>query len=573
MSELKRTEYPSTNKPWMRYYAHKTVTPIPNCTAYELLRQNNEAYLNDIALNYFDRKITYGELLSEIDGAAASFYALGIRQGDIVIVCSVNMPETVYTLYGLNRLGAVINLVDPRTNEETLHHYIDECNAKLVLTVDLAYPIIKKAVKGSTARQIITVSPGDSLPGTKKLLYRLKNRPLKGEPGTLTWPEFVEKGSGVEPVYASFHENACAIIAHTGGTTGIPKGVMVSNENINAVTHDYRYTGIPFARQERYFNDLPPFIIYGLTIALHTTLCYGQEVVLYPVFDSKGFPKLFRKYRPNHFSALTDHLRCLIGDSKVEKMDLSFLITPAMGGDSLNIDTEQTVNNFLRAHGCRYQVVKGYGMTELCATACTSFAEANALGSVGIPLVSNTVKIVDLDSQEELPCGQTGEIWISGPSTMLGYYKNPKATAEVIITDTSGIRWVRTGDLGHMNEDGLLFHDGRIRRIYLTAVEGQPAKIFPGLVEDAIKSSPAVAECMVVGRTTGNSTYYESVAFVILKEGWGENTVETELDKLCIQQVPSYMRPVEYRFVSEFPYTPIGKVNYRALEELAKMKR
>lgn len=573
MSSSQKTGYPSIDKPWMRYYARKTVTPIPKCTAYELLRQNNEAYANDIALNYYDHKITYKELLDEIDHTAASFYALGIRQGDTVLVCSVNMPETVYTLYGLNRLGAIINLVDPRTNEETLRHYINESAAKIVLTVDLAYPIIKKAVKGSSAKQIIIVSPSDSLPSVKKFLYKLKRRPLKVEAGMLSWSMFMEKGAGVNPVYAEFQENACAIIAHTGGTTGIPKGVMVSNENINAVTHDYLYTGIPFARQERYFNDLPPFIIYGLTIALHTTLCYGQEVVLYPVFDSKGFPKLFRKYRPNHFSALTDHLRYLIADSKVKKMDLSFLITPAMGGDTLNMDTEQTVNDFLHAHGCRYQVVKGYGMTELCATACTSFVEANALGSVGIPLVSNTVKIVDLDSKKELPYGQTGEIWISGPSVMMGYYKNPEATAETIITDTSSIRWVRTGDLGHMNEDGLLFHDGRIRRIYLTAVEGQPAKIFPGLVEDVVKSSPAVADCMVVGRTAGSSTYYESVAFVILKEGWDEGNVEVELNKLCIQQVPSYMRPVEYRFVSEFPHTPIGKVDYRALEELAKIKR
>lgn len=157
-------------------------------------------------------------------------------------------------------------------------------------------------------------------------------------------------------------------MAHTGGTTGIPKSVLLSNDNFNSVTHGYRYVGIDFRRGHRYFNNLPPFIMYGLCLATHTTLCYGLEVILYPLFDSKGFPKQFAKFRPQHFSAVADHLRYLAEDKRTANMDLSKLITAAAGGDSVNPELEIKLNEFLHKPGCLYDIVKGYGMTELAAT-------------------------------------------------------------------------------------------------------------------------------------------------------------------------------------------------------------
>lgn len=571
MRERKMTGLPSIDKPWLKYYTEEAINaPLPECTAYELLYQNNKEHLNDIALNYYDRQFTYGQLFKGIEEAAKGFTALGIQKGDVVIVCTVNMPETVYTLYALDRIGAITNLVDPRTNEEQLRHYINECSAKLVMTVDLAYPIIKKAVKGSTVEKILVVSPADSLSAVKRFVYRLKNKAPALENNAICWKDFVVNGMGVSAIYASYEKGRCFVIAHTGGTTGIPKGVMISDDNINAVTHGYRYLGIPFERQHTYFNDLPPFIIYGLAISVHTALCYGQRVILYSAFDSKGFPKLFAKYKPNHFSALTDHLKYLASNPVTKNMDLSFLISPGVGGDSLNEAIEREVNAYLKRNGCRYEVIKGYGMTELSATSIISFDGANAVGSIGIPLVNNTVKIVDVDTGNELGYDETGEIWLSGPSAMIGYYHNPEATAEVLIEGDGGEKWVRTGDLGRINKDGLVFHEGRIRRIYLTAFEGQPAKIFPMLVENAVKEHQAVYDCTVVARLMRDSAYYEPVAYVILKDtGKTEYAVVGELKAICAHRLPTYMQPVEYRFVQDFPHTPIGKVDFRTLERMA----
>ena len=567
--DSKMTGYPSIDKPWLKYYEDKTFDyNAPTCTMYDMLYNNNKDYQNGTALNYYDHKITFEEIFEEVNKVEKAYWAAGIREKDVVIVCSVNMPETVYTLYALNHIGAVVNLVDPRTNKIAFREYINECAAKLVVTVDLAYPLIQSVIDNTTVSQVVVVSPSTSLPIIKKLAYRIKNKRVTLSSKAIDWRTFIEKGKDASPKFTEFKKEKCTIMAHTGGTTGLPKTVMLSDNNLNSVAQSYKYLGIPFKRGQKMFNDLPPFIIYGLSIAVHAALCLGLEVILYPVFDSKGFPKLFAHYKPNHFNALPDHIKFLCED-KYSDMDLSFLISVGVGGNSLNVELERNANDFLKKHGCKYEVLKGYGMTELAATVGCAFSGANAIGSVGIPFITNNVKIVDTDDGKELPYNRTGEIWISGPSIMLGYLDNQEATDELIVIDKTGEKWVKTGDLGHIDENGLLFHEGRLRRIYLTVVEGQPAKIFPMTVEKAIKKSDKVADCTVVGRFKKNSAYYESVAFVIKKQDMQDSLVVKELEAICFSEIPSYMRPVEYRFIEQIPHTPIGKVDFRKLEELA----
>ena len=314
-------------------------------------------------------------------------------------------------------------------------------------------------------------------------------------------------------------------------------------------------------------STLMIFERHGFCLATHATLCFGLEVILYPIFDSQRFPKQFLKYKPHHFSALPDHLKYMIEDKTIKNMDLAYFITAAVG-DSLNKELERESNNFLHDRHCQYSVTKGYEMTELSATACTSCPKANAIGSVGIPLIMNTIKIMDIDTMKEQPYDQIGEIWISGPSIMLGYYHNEKGTNSIISIDEKGERWIRTGDLGYMTKEGLLFHEGRIRRIYLTSYEGQPAKIFPMLVEEKIKLCESILDCVVVARLKENSANYETVAFLILKnEKEFSDKIRKELEDICIQEIPSYMWPVEYKVVTEFPHTPIGKVDFQKLEQ------
>lgn len=570
MKRNELTGYPSMDKPWLKYYSEEAINaPLPECTIYEYLWESNKDYFDNTALNYYDRKITYGELFEGIEKTAKAFSALGVRKGEIVAICSMNTPETVYAIYALNRLGAIANMIDPRTNIDGVQHYLEECQIRFVMTIEQAYPLFAKVENNYKIEKIISVSAADSLPQPKKFLYRLKNKQPVLQENAMTWSEFLAAGQNGDYVPVEYQKDTCCVIAHTGGTTGEPKGVMLSNDNINSMVHGYRYIGIPLKRNHRFFNDLPPFIMFGLCVALHATLCFGVEVVLYPVFSSKDFPKQFAKYRPNHFCSHPDHLRYLSTSKLTKNMDLSHFVTAAVGGDSLNIKLEKQMNEYLASNGCQYKTIKGYGMTELASSAVTASPVFNALGSVGAPLVTNTIKITEVGTNRELGYNCPGEIWISGPSVMLGYYNKPEATAEIIHVEEDGSRWIRTGDLGYITEDGLLFHQGRIRRIYLTSFEGQPAKIFPMLVEEKIKQSKSVSNCVVVARQKENSANAEAVAFVIA-DGTDSVELTRELKDICSKEVPAYMQPVEYRFVDEFPLTPIGKVDFRALEQKAE---
>lgn len=565
------TGLPSVDRPWLKYYSDEAAaSPLPECLAYDLLYRSNCGHPDDIALIYYDRKFTYAQLFEAIDRTARAFTALGVRNGSVVILCMLNMPETVWSLYALNRLGAVPNMVDPRTDAEQLRAYITECCAQFIVTFDPAYPSISKAAEGSGVKRIVSVPPSASLPVFRRIIYNIKNKKPAYAGNTLEWKKFIAGGRNTAAGYSAYEKGRCFVIAHTGGTTGTPKSVMLSDDSINAVAHGYRYVDIPFKRQQKYFNDLPPFIIYGLSLAVHTALCCGMQVILFPVFDSKAFPGVFAKYRPNHFSAVADHLKYLSEDSRTKDMDLSFLISAGVGGDSLNPELESRVNAYLRKNGCRYKVMKGYGMTELCATAVTTSYSANAPGSVGVPLAANIIKIVDPDSGVECGYGRIGEVCISSPSAMLGYYNKPDETASIIEEDENNVRWVHTGDLGYMDTDGLLFLEGRIRRIYVTSSENQPAKIFPGMIESVLCGVDGVSGCTVAGRRMkGSACYYEPVAFILPSGSMPQEALAERLDAICMERLPGYMRPAEYRFMIEFPHTPAGKVDYRELERLA----
>ena len=569
MAEQNLTGYPSIDKPWLKYYSEEAINaPLPECSAFEMVYNNNKTHLKDIALNYFNKKISYGELFNMIDETSRAFYKIDVRKNDAVVFCAVNMPEIIAALYGLNKLGAKTVLLDPRMNPGQINEYINECQAKVVVSLDSLYDQMHKAVKNSTAKTIVLISPVNSLSSIKQFSYNTKHHPPRTVNQAIWWHDFIKNGRNCDYEICNYEKDRCFIISFTGGTTGVPKGVMLSDDCLNSVAHGYKYVGMPFKRQDKFYNDLPLFIVYGLSLAIHSVLSHGLQLILYPIFEPKNFPKLFKKYKPNHFSAGADHLRYLAESPLIKNMDLSFLCTAAMGGDTLNAKTEEEVNNFLKAHGCKYEIVKGYGMTELGATCCTTFQGANAYESVGIPLVTNTIAIRDIDSGKELKYGQIGEIWVSSPSIMLGYLNSPESTNQVISKDKDGIRWIRTGDMGYVDENGLLFHKGRIRRIYLTEVAGAPAKIFPVFVEQILKELPEIYDCTVVARYIKGTTYYEPVAYIIPSKDC--NIDKSFLDSYCDKKLPTYMKPVETVFVDSFPHTPIGKVDYRALEKQAK---
>jgi len=572
------TGYPHIDRPWLKYYSDEAKYHLnaPESTLYRAVYNANKDAMTYPAINYYGATWTYGDMFDEIEKAARSFAALGVQKGDTVVLCLLNMPETVFAFYALNKIGAIVNMVDLRSDSKTMKHYIEQVHAKTIVTLDMAYPLIRTATEDLDIDHIVVVSLARSMPEPIKGGYIIQSKATMPEIAydltTLSWDVFMAMGKYGIYTEAPYEPNACAVHMHTGGTTGMPKTVMLSTYGINHVVRQYWFIGIPLDPHngQTFYNDLPPFILYGLLVGIQMSFIHGETVILLPKFDPFAFPELFAKFRPSHACAVTEHFRQLIKSEYTQDLDMSFLVSLAIGGDAIPQEEEEAINKFIRDRGCRYDMLKGYGMTELSAPFATSTQTVGAIGSVGMPLVENNMKILDADTHEPLKYNQMGELWVTGPGVMLGYFEDPEATEEIMETDENGVRWLKTGDIAHVNEDGLLFIDGRIRRIYMTMHDDQGAKIFPFVPEKTIRESEDVDTCSVVGRKMGDSAFYEPVAFVVKAGDKSEAEIEADLRARCEKEVPSYMQPVEYFFISAIPLTHAGKVDFRQLEEMAE---
>lgn len=366
-------------------------------------------------------------------------------------------------MHALSRIGAIANMVDPRTSEEGIRDYITETASRIIVTLDVAYPKIKEAIKGTGIEKVIVVSPSDSLGRVLRMLYKVKNRTVRINEDHIYWKEFVADASGIEDV--PYKEDRCCIIVHTGGTTGNPKGVMLSNENLNALVLQSILTDIDMQRVHNWMDIMPPFIAYGIGMGIHLPLVIGMETILIPSFNPDKFDELLLKYKPIHMVFVPSYWETIINSRKLRNKDLSFIIAPTVGGDSMDINLERVANVFLEEHGCNYKVTKGYGMTEVCAGISGTLDSNNEEGSVGVPFVKTVVSVFKPDTEEELKYGEVGEICITGPNVMLGYYGNPEATHNIARIHSDGKLWIHSGDMGYMNERGSIFIVDRMKRM------------------------------------------------------------------------------------------------------------
>ena len=322
---------------------------------------------------------------------------------------------------------------------------------------------------------------------------------------------------------------------------------------------------IPIARGETWLSIAFPFTAYALICSQHMPLTLGVKAYLCFDLDVKKIEKQLKRNKVNHMANTPIMWEQITNSKKIKNMD--FIIAPTVGADSLSVQKEQQINDFLKQHNCKYILLKGYGMTEVSSGVCiTPNNEVNKLGSVGIPFNLTTVGIFDVETGEELSYEKQGEICMQGPSVMLGYYNNDTASQEVLRRHSDGQVWLHSGDLGHMDEDGFLYIDGRIKRMIINHMG---FKIFSPLVEEIISAVAEVEKCCVVGtKDTVNHVGQIPVAFVIPRENADKDKAEKNIMKSCEKQLPTYSYPQRIIFIDEFPYTSAGKVDYRALERM-----
>lgn len=560
--------YASQAKPWLKYYDQKFIDQtLPALSAFEYVCQRSKNHLNDTALEYYGRKFTYADLIVNVKKTAAALRGAGVKKGNIITVVSIMTPEIIALFYAADMMGATLNLVDPRYSVEGIREYIEEVDSHLLVCLNVVYERCRQAAKRTNVEKVIVLSPADSLPPVMAVGYKLTT-PDKNKyaSNVIRWKQFIKGGEGQSTAAEPYDPDHACVVVHTGGTTGSPKGVMLTDDCFNGIALQFQAYPKLFHRGQKLMNVMPPFIAYGFACGIHLPLVLGFTVIIIPNLDPAKLGSLVLKHKPEHMFGVPTHYQQLASDPKLRDKDLSFIINYAAGGDSLSRGAEQTVNDFLAAHGARYPIAKGYGMTEVSSAATVAAGLDNKPGSVGIPMVNTVVAAFEPGTDQELPIGQRGELCISGPCLMKGYYNKPEETAILLRRHPDGRVWAHTGDMGYLDEDGFVYLDSRIKRMI---IRHDGFKVFPSMIENVVSRHPAVHQCSVVGCADKDHTQGRlPFVYIVLKADTTakKKQVIRELERMCAEELPEYVQPVAYKFISSMPMTPVGKVDYRQLE-------
>ena len=560
--------YASQAKPWLKYYDQKFIDQtLPALSAFEYVCQRSKNHLNDTALEYYGRKFTYADLIVNVKKTAAALRGAGVKKGDIITVVSIMTPEIIALFYAADMMGATLNLVDPRYSVEGIREYIEEVDSHLLVCLNVVYERCRQAAKRTNVEKVIVLSPADSLPPVMAVGYKLTT-PDKNKyaSNVIRWKQFIKGGEGQSTASEPYDPDHACVVVHTGGTTGSPKGVMLTDDCFNGIALQFQAYPKLFHRGQKLMNVMPPFIAYGFACGIHLPLVLGFTVIIIPNLDPAKLGSLVLKHKPEHMFGVPTHYQQLASDPKLRDKDLSFIINYAAGGDSLSRGAEQTVNDFLAAHGARYPIAKGYGMTEVSSAATVAAGLDNKPGSVGIPMVNTVVAAFEPGTDQELPIGQRGELCISGPCLMKGYYNKPEETAILLRRHPDGRVWAHTGDMGYLDEDGFVYLDSRIKRMI---IRHDGFKVFPSMIENVVSRHPAVHQCSVVGCADKDHVQGRlPFVYIVLKADTTakKKQVIRELERMCAEELPEYVQPVAYKFIPSMPMTPVGKVDYRQLE-------
>ena len=559
---------------WDKYYTkEERELVIPDKSMYELLSDTVLKYSNLYIYDYFGTKVKYKDFYDMVNKASLAFRNQGIRRGDVVSVLMPNTPEAIVSLYALNKIGAIAEMIHPLSSEVEIKNYLNSTGSVMLVMIDLCYEKVKNIISETNVYKTVVVSVRDSMPFWMKIGYevtrgyKVKKPNKNGE--YIYWKDFIYRGINYKGTYeVDVRVDDPAVILHSGGTTGSPKSIVLSNKSFNALASQVELMLPDVLPGDKLLGILPIFHGFGLGVSMHCAFIKGLEVVLIPQFDAKKFDKLLVKYRPEAILGVPTLFEALTNISN-KKLDLSNVKYVISGGDSLTLGLTRKINTFLLEHNCPVKVIQGYGMTECLAAVCVAFKpSSNKECSIGIPLPGNDFKIVKPNTQEEVEIGEEGEICLSGPTVMMGYLDNDKETNEVLQMHKDGKIWLHTGDIGYMDKDGVFFYKQRLKRMLISS----GFNVYPSQIENVISEHEAVLNCSVIGIPHPYKVQVAK-AFIVLKSGYSPSlAVKNSIKEHCKKNLAKYSLPYEYEFRKSLPKTLIGKIDFKKLQEEEESK-
>ena len=559
-------------------------------TMFEAVEKIARQYPENIAFDFMGTPTGYPEMIREIERCARALKALDIREGDKVTIAMPNCPQAIFLFYGVNRIGAIANMIHPLSAEKEIEFYLNVSESETAITLNQFYPKFARVLPNTGVKHLIIADIADALSPVLKVGFAVKNLidPISKALKKHTKPQFIKKVprnadkvllwkdflAGAEKVSGDYavrrKAEDPAVILYSGGTTGTTKGIVLTNLNFNALGQQVIAANPIFTPGDKMLAAMPLFHGFGLGVCVHTMLSQGGRCILIPQFTAKSYAKDLVKHRCNFIAGVPTLYEALLRLPTMEGADLSCLKGVFSGGDSLSIELKKKFDKFLAEHGATIQVREGYGTTETVTACCLTPLTKAKEGSIGIPFSDVYIKIVEPGTDRELPYGREGEILLAGPTVMKEYMKHPEETAQTLRRHADGLTWVYTGDLGVMEEEGFIFFKGRAKRMIISS----GYNVYPAQIENILDAHDKVQMSCVIG--VPDSYKMQKVkAFVKLAANVPANdATKAELLDYCRKHIAKYAMPYDIEFREDLPKTLVGKVAYRVLEEeeLEKLK-
>ena len=552
MQNEKLTGYPSIDKPWLKYYTDEEInTETPKCSIHEKIRENNAKFPNETALLFFGKKITYDKMFAQIDRTAKALAFYGVSNRDNVAICMPALPETVYLILALNKIGANAILLNPLFDEQQLLNRINETDAQLLFVANELYERVKNILPDSTIKTIVSCPAVNSLGTLIKTVKKVKHIDK-----TITWNDFIKNSKYADIIMPDYETNKPALMVYSSGTTGQSKGIQLTNDGVLTLLVDAKSVFVEMKRQDKYFVQIPLWFSTGLVATLLTSLYYGLVVILEPMYDLSLFSKHITKYKPNYMITATGLVDYLYYQQYRHPSYKHFKCL-AIGGEYVTPQAENRFNKWLVDNGNTIALQKGYGMCELGSIVTAASVRYNTVGSAGIPTPHVVVSAFDIKTNKELKYGERGEIRVCSPCRMLGYYKNEEATDNFFYTDENGNVWACTGDMGYVAEDGNVYVNGRISSSYKNSKD---ETIYLFDIERAILAVEQVRQCKVVVSIVNGVQIH--TAHIVLIDSSSRESVFDNIKEYCSNNLPANHMPTLVKVYEDaLPVSPSGKLD------------
>ena len=555
--------------PWLRFYGEVPRSlDYPAITLYQAVAATARRFPDDIAWDFLGSHSTYRRLLEEIDQAAAAFSSLGLKAGDRILISMPTSPAGVIAFYAANRLGALPAMIHPLSTSPEITHYLDATGARIAVVLDAFYGTLAAATPRTPLEAIVVARIPDYLTPLRRAFFRLtrgrKIPPVPRDARVRFWAELMKpQARAFEPLgEAKGGPEDPAAILFSGGTTGQPKGIVLSNRNFVAESLQVAAWG-GVHRGDAMLAILPLFHGFGLGVCVNAVLMAGGRSILVPQFSADPVADLLRTLRPTVMVGVPTLYDALSNNPRLRRADLSSLRACFSGADTLPRPVKERFEKLVWARGGKVRLLEGYGLTEAVSAIMATPLNEYREGSIGLPFPDMRAMIAAAGSETEAMIGDEGEICVSGPAVMLGYLDDPEATLKALRVHEDGRTWLHTGDLGRMDADGFFYFTGRLKRM----IKSSGFNIYPTQVEAVLYQHPMVQDACVVG--VPDPAQVERVkAYVVLRDpSLASPQTEKALIAHCRQRLIKWSCPRDVEFRAELPKTRIGKIDYRALVE------